>query len=126
MPKSALTDAAVKRLKPPAKGQVEYFDAGYPGLALRISYGGRKAWTFFYRLRGGKLQRLSLGTYPALSLAEARDAWREARKQVERGRDPSAAKRALRASRPVTVPAAWPQIPCQDWPVLRPRSACGG
>ena len=58
MAKAALTDAAVKRLKAPAKGQVEVFDLGFPGLALRIGYGGRKTWTFFYH-HGGKLRRMS-------------------------------------------------------------------
>ena len=87
MPKVALTDAAVKRLKPPTSGQVDYFDAGFPGLALRISYGGRRAWTYFYRV-GGKLKRMSLGTYPALGLADAREAWRAARTSAQAGRDP--------------------------------------
>ena len=67
MVKKVLTDAAVKRLKAPDEGQVEIFDQGYPGLALRLSYGGRKAWTYFYR-HNGKLKRMALGTYPALSL----------------------------------------------------------
>jgi hypothetical protein len=87
MPKRALTDAAVKRFKPPKGGQLEIFDQGYPGLALRISYGGRKSWVFFYRL-GGRLRRLTLGVYPELSLAGARDAWRAARQQVAAGREP--------------------------------------
>ena len=39
----ALTAASVDRIKPPAEGQIEIFDAGYPGLALRVSYGGRKS-----------------------------------------------------------------------------------
>ena len=51
MPKKALTAASVERIKPPAKGQVDIFDQGYPGLALRVSYGGGKTWAFFYRLR---------------------------------------------------------------------------
>jgi hypothetical protein len=46
MPKLALTDAVVQRKKAPDAGQVEYFDKGYPGLALRISYGGSKASYF--------------------------------------------------------------------------------
>ena len=63
------------RIKPPKAGQADYFDKGYPGLALRISYGGAKAWVYFYRLHG-KLRRMSLGRYPGMSLTEARDAWR--------------------------------------------------
>lgn len=87
MPKKSLTAASVEKLKPPKAGQVDYFDNGYPGLALRISYGGRKSWNYFYR-HDGKLRRLPLGTWPALSLAEAHDAWREARKSLEAGYDP--------------------------------------
>jgi integrase len=88
LPKRALTDAAVRRLKPPSKGQVDHFDQGYPGLALRISYGGRRTWVFFNRW-DGKLHRARLGTYPAMSLAEAREAWREAREKADKGIDPS-------------------------------------
>lgn len=87
MPKKRLTDASVKRLKPPTSGQVDTFDQGYPGLALRLSYGGGRSFVFFYRV-GGKLRRLTLGTYPALGLAEAREAWRQARQEVATGRDP--------------------------------------
>jgi integrase len=86
--KKALTDAAVKRLKPPASGQIEVFDQGYPGLALRISYGGGRSWVYFYRI-GGKLRRMTLGTYPAVTLAKARDDWRLAREDVQKGRDPA-------------------------------------
>jgi integrase len=87
MPKRALSDLTVKRAKPPAKGQVDIFDAGYPGFALRVSYGGGKSWVYFYRI-GGRLRRRSLGTYPAVTLAEARQLWRDAKHQVSLGRDP--------------------------------------
>ncbi len=87
MPKRALSDLTVKRAKPPATGQVDIFDAGYPGFALRVSYGGGKSWVYFYRI-GGRLRRRSLGTYPAVTLAEARQLWRDAKHQVSLGRDP--------------------------------------
>ncbi len=61
MPTRSLTAAVVKRIHPPANRQVEYFDKGYPGLAMRVSYGGRKSWVSFYRLQGGKLRQLTLG-----------------------------------------------------------------
>src|SRR6185437_14074884 len=73
LPKRALTAASVDRIKPPSSGQAEYFDKGFPGLALRISYGGGKSFVFFYRI-GGKLRRMTLGTYPALSLDDAHEA----------------------------------------------------
>ena len=87
MPKRALTVIGVERIKPPARGQVEIFDRGYPGFALRVSYGGSKVWSMFYR-HGGKLRRRTLGIYPAMSLAEAREAWRETRRLVAMGQDP--------------------------------------
>ena len=52
-----------------------------------MSYGGGKTFVYFYRL-SGRLRRLTLGTYPAISLAQARDAWRKARHDVQAGRDP--------------------------------------
>lgn len=88
MTKRALTAAAVEKLKPPKTGQADHFDAGYPGLALRISYGGSKTWTFHYRI-DGKQRRMRLGTLTTMTLAEARDAWRDARAKVEQGVDPS-------------------------------------
>lgn len=36
----------------------------YPGLSLRVSYGGGKSWVFFYR-HGGRHRRMTLGRYPA-------------------------------------------------------------
>lgn len=83
-----LTDAAAARLKPPAKGQIDYFDKHYPGLVLRVSCGGRKAWNYLYR-RNGKQRRLKLDIYPAMSVAEAHEAWRKARDAVQAGRDPT-------------------------------------
>jgi Arm DNA-binding domain len=92
MPSRALTAAAVDRIKAPARGQIDYFDKGYPGLALRVSYGGAKAWVYFFRLHGGKLRRVTLGRWPAMDLAAARGAWQEARKKVGKGENPTPRK----------------------------------
>ena len=97
MPKRALTAASVERLRPPAKGQLDIFDRGYPGLALRASYGGSKSFVFFYRI-GGKLRRMTLGTFPAMSLSKAREAWRQARQDASEGRDPSNARQRQRGA----------------------------
>lgn len=87
MPKRHLTAAAVTRIKPPRTGQIDHFDAGYPGLALRVSYGGTRTWVWFYR-QHGKLRRLTLGALPKLGLADAREAWRVAREQLSKGLEP--------------------------------------
>jgi integrase len=54
---------------------------------LRVSYGGAKAWVYFYRLHG-KQKRMTLGRFPSMSLAAARKAWRDAREVLDRGESP--------------------------------------
>jgi integrase len=89
MARRHLTAAAVSRIRPPPVGQVDHFDAGYPGLALRVSYGGSRSWVYFYRWQG-KQKRLTLGPWPAVELAQAREAWREARNRLSKGLEPIA------------------------------------
>jgi integrase len=88
MAKRHLTDKSVQHLKPPATGELEVFDLGYPGLALRVGHGGAKSFELFYRT-GGKLRRETLGRWPQITLADARDAWRKTRERISKGEDPS-------------------------------------
>jgi integrase len=85
--KRHLTDASVQKIKPPKSGVLEVFDLGYPGLALRIGYGGAKSFEVFYRV-GGKLKRTTLGRWPEVSLAAAREAWRKTRESIAKGETP--------------------------------------
>ena len=79
-----LTDRMIKA----AQGPVNLADELAPGLWLRVqTAGGSKAFTVVYRLFG-KYQRLSLGRYPALGLAEARNRAREALQLAGQGKDP--------------------------------------
>ena len=95
MPKIKLTAAAVARLKAPASGQVDYFDAGFPALALRITAGDVRSWVYFGRVYG-KLKRATLGRFPALSLHEARRKAGQVADAMRDGIDPAAAKREAR------------------------------
>jgi integrase len=83
-----LTELSVKRMRVPASGSIDVFDRSYPGLHLRLSYGGSKVFGFYYRY-GGKQKRLTLGHWPSMTLAAAREAWRVARATVAEGRDPA-------------------------------------
>jgi hypothetical protein len=71
MPRKRLTDLFVAGVTPPREGRVEYFDAAFAGLALRVTDHGRRSWSLHFRI-GGRLRRLTLGSYPALSPAQAR------------------------------------------------------
>jgi integrase len=57
------------------------------GLYLELSPTGGKWWRFKYRI-AGKEKRISLGVYPDVGLAEARDKREQARKLVAAGVDP--------------------------------------
>ncbi len=63
------------------------------GLHLHVSARGHKSWRYKYRFEKKELL-LTLGTYPELSLANAREKRDEAKKVLREGRDPRhAAKR---------------------------------
>jgi integrase len=87
MPQAKLTDRELKNLKPPATGQEETWDLLTPGFGVRVSYGGRKAFQVLTRVNG-KLQRFTLGSYPKLSLADARDQAERIIKDAAKGISP--------------------------------------
>ncbi len=86
-----LTDTAIKKAK-----QRKLYDER--GLFLLISPKGGKWWRFKY-LFDGKEKLLSLGTYPDVSLKEARDRRDKARKQVAAGIDPGEHRKARKRLR---------------------------
>ena len=84
-PLNILTDAAVRREKPGEKAR-KLVDGG--GLHLLLTPAGSRLWRIVYRL-GGKPQQLSLGSYPDVPLAQARERAAEIRAKVAAGVDPS-------------------------------------
>lgn len=91
----ALTDTAIKNAKPEAKQRKLYDERG---LFLLISPKGGKWWRFKY-LFDGKEKLLSLGTYPDVSLKDARDRRDEARKQVASCIDPGEHRKAKKTAK---------------------------
>lgn len=91
----ALSETKVRNAKPGTK-PIKLFDGN--GLFLLVSPSGGKWWRFKYRF-GGKEKLLSLGTYPEISLAKARERREIARKQVAEGMDPSLARKAQKAAK---------------------------
>lgn len=66
-------------------------------LYLNVTKTGAKSWVFFYRLNK-KQREMGLGPYPAVSLADAREAAIEARRLLAVGEDPLDARKAARAA----------------------------
>ena len=87
MARTTLTAASVERLKTPTAGQLEHYDRRLPSFGIRLSYHGTKSWFVMTRL-DGKLIRVTLGRYPALSLADAREEARRVVSLAAAGKDP--------------------------------------
>lgn len=66
------------------------------GLALRISDRGHKSWSLRYRLIDGTQRRMTLGTFPAVGVADARERAQAIKRQAGADQDPQAAKRRAR------------------------------
>jgi integrase len=98
--KKKLTEVAVSKLAPEAGRRLEVFDTLTPGLALRITEGGKKSWSVMYRVAGrgeggnrGPLRRMTLGAYPLIDLKAAREKARAALDLADRGDDPADKRR---------------------------------
>ena len=89
-------DRALRALRPGPR-RVDYMDLGLKGFGIMVQPTGLK--TFFVRYRTGRgLRRLTLGSYPATSFADARSAAQEAIGRVAKGGDPQAARHAQRTA----------------------------
>ncbi len=89
-----LTDTSIKNAKPKEK-PYKLADGG--GLYLLVTPNGSRLWRLKYRV-GGIEKLLSFGSYPQVSLKEARDKAFEAKQGLSSGIDPSQAKKAQKAS----------------------------
>lgn len=84
-----LTQLQITSAKPRAK---PYNLSDGQGLVLIVQNTGSKLWRFRYRL-GSVQKTLHLGPYPTLSLADAREKCREARRAIAAGLDPALEKK---------------------------------
>jgi len=90
-----LSDLQIKNAKPKEKRYKLYDERS---MFLVVDPSGGKWWRFKYDLGQGE-RGISLGVYPDVSLADARDLRDEKRKLVAKGIDPSAARKAEKLAR---------------------------
>ena len=110
MTTAKLTDKALKNLKPPMDGRLEVWDSiigedrTVPGVfGIRITSKGARSWVIMYRILDamkGKIvqKRHKIGSYPALSLGDARTTARQRLLEVARGNDPAESRQAAKAA----------------------------
>jgi integrase len=85
-----LTDLSVSKVQPEA-ARIELADY-IPGLKLVVFPTGAKSFVLRYRLAKRQV-KMTIGSYPKVTLAAARDAARAALDKIAVGQDPTAAKR---------------------------------
>lgn len=90
-----LTDAKIRTLKPSDK---PFKVSDSHGLYLRVKPGGSRHWYLKYRI-SGKESRIALGTYPAISLSDARQQREGIRKMLALNINPVQQRAAVRGSR---------------------------
>jgi hypothetical protein len=88
-----LTDLAVRNTKAAAQ-PIKLSDGG--GLHLLIQPSGSKLWRLAYRFRG-KQKTLALGSYPTVTLGQARAKRNEAKKLLVEAVDPSVQRKLDKA-----------------------------
>lgn len=84
-----LTDKTIQALKPREK---LYRVADWGGLCIEVAPSGSKLWRYRYRF-DGKAKMMALGRWNEVTLAEARERHRNARKSRSSGNDPMQAQR---------------------------------
>jgi integrase len=82
------TVRGIEAVKPKAN-RYDILEPNGHGFGIRVAPSGRKSWIYLYHY-GGRLRRMTLGTYPHMALADAHKAHATARAAVKQGEDPAA------------------------------------
>ncbi len=75
----APTDLTIQKLKPKSK---RYEVADGRGLYIRVMPSGAKSWVYRFQFNG-LLRRMTIGTYPGISFAEAHERHNTAFKELQ-------------------------------------------
>ncbi len=105
-----ITDTAIRNAKTVDK-PVKLYDG--QGMFVLVTPSGGKWWRFRYRF-DGKEKLLSLGTYPDISLKDARERREAARKLIAQGIDPGAERKAEKAAVAALAGNCFESI-CREW-----------
>jgi len=105
-----LTDIQIRKEKPKDK-PYKLADGG--GLYIEIATSGGKLWRLKYRY-AGKEKRLSFGSYPIVSLADARKCRDDAKRLLANNIDPSEVKRIEKQQRETLAENTFEAV-ARDW-----------
>jgi integrase len=97
-----LTDATLRELPAPERGNKILYDGGDPkkcvrGFGVRITQSGARAFVLNYRARGIE-RRLTIGSFPDWTVAAAREEAKRLKRLIDQGRDPMGERHEDRAA----------------------------
>lgn len=115
-----LDDRNVRALAAPAKGNRIVYDDRVRGFGCRITAAGAKSFVLNYRA-GGRERRVTIGAWPAWTVVAARHQAAGLRREIDRGVDPLAERKANREA--PTVADLAHRYEAEHLPGKRPRSA---
>jgi integrase len=92
--RASFTDTYLRSLRPTEK-RYDVTEPGRRGFQVRVFPSGDRSFQFRYQLRGTS-RRLTLGSYPAMSLAEAHEGHTDALRLLRLGKDPGIHWRSVR------------------------------
>lgn len=98
------TVKGLEALKPPATGRIYVYDLRTPSLCVCVTENATKTF-YLYRRVGGKPQRVRLGTFPPLTIDQARDLAARTHSDITYGVDPNAEK--AKARKAATLGEVW-------------------
>jgi hypothetical protein len=78
------------------KAEAIFFDDDVPGFGIRLRDGGSRKWIFQYKI-GDKHRRMTIGDYPAIDPATAREQAAKLHAKVKLGEDPAGVKAETRS-----------------------------
>src|SRR5215469_11463124 len=100
-----LTDKFMKGMKAPAEGNEISWDTEVPGFGARITAAEVRSFVLDYRV-GGRQRRFTIGRYPELTVAAARNRAFELRGRIRDGHDPMEERQQRRSEPTMTDLAA--------------------
>jgi hypothetical protein len=120
-----ITDTLLKAKKAPAEGRIEIKDDRCAGLEFRLTKAGAASWSLRFRdPQTGKPSRFTIGRYPDVSIAAAREQGNALRKDVAAGINP--VERKYRGASVQDIQLCGGRIAREIQPMLSPAQARRG
>jgi integrase len=93
-----LTDAAIRRLPTPAKGNKVYYDTSVKGFGVRVTASGAHSFVVNYVTKAGRERRITIGSATNWQTTAARAEAKRLKQLIDQGGDPLADVEAERGA----------------------------